>query len=401
LAINSVNAQDSVPQNVNDTLFFGQENFIINDTLANDTTKNEIIKIKKENFIKKLISGNLTWRFVAVPYVSYQPETNWGFGITGVYYLKPKKVDGKIGSITFTANYTLLNQFTSKVTTIAYLDKNQKWLLYGTVGFNRFPDKFYGIGNRLENIENQPIRYNSNNFAINLQPQTYVKGNWLIGLNAHFRWENAKADSAKFANIPLEKYGVYGFNEYFMLGFGGVISYDTRDNFYYPSKGMFFKTILTYYPKIGKNSYQMGKFQADFRHYIPIYKELIFAYQFSTEWNFAGDKPFQMLSTIGGIELLRGIRQGNWRNDVMAVLQTELRIPVWRIIKLAAFASIGDVYSLENWQWAMPKISYGIGLRLRFNKSKSNLRIDVSRNNYDKKFTKDTFSWYVTVNEAF
>ena len=159
---------------------------------------------------------------------------------------------------------------------------------------------------------------------------------------------------------------------------------------------MLLKNILTYYPKISEKSYQMGKIQSDFRHYIPIYKKLIFAYQFSTEWNFADKRPFQMLSTIGGMELLRGIRQNVWRNDVMAVLQTELRIPIWKIFKAAAFASIGDVYSLENWQWATPKIGYGVGLRIQFNKSKSNLRIDVARQNFG-----NNFSWYVTVNEAF
>ena len=392
-AINFVNAQNSVHQNLNDTLFFAQENFII----AEDTAQTDSIKIvKKENFIKKLISGNLTWSLVAIPFASYQPETNWGFGITGVYYLKPKKVDGKIGSVTFTATYTLNNQFTSKVTTIAYLDKNQKWLLYGTAGFNFFPDNFYGIGNQKKNLESQPIKYTSNNFALNLQPQTYIKGSWLLGISTHFRWENAKPDSVKFEQIPLQKYSVYGFKEYFMFGFGGVVSYDTRDNLYYPAKGMFFKSILTYYPKISEKSYQMGKIQSDFRHYIPIYKKLIFAYQFSTEWNFADKRPFQMLSTIGGMELLRGIRQNVWRNDVMAVLQTELRIPIWKIFKAAAFASIGDVYSLENWQWATPKIGYGVGLRIQFNKSKSNLRIDVARQNFG-----NNFSWYVTVNEAF
>ena len=388
LAINFVNAQDSVPQNASDTLYFVQKNFL------NDTIK--IDSVKKESFIKKLLSGNLAWSFVATPFADYRPETNWGFGVAGVYYIKSKNADKKTGNITFTTTYTLKNQFTFKATSTAYLDKKQKFMLYSVAELRHFPDNFYGIGNHTNNLLEEQIGYNSDNIAIILQPQTYIKGYWLLGFNTHFRWENAKADSAHFQQIPMQKYGVAGLNEFFMLGFGGVASHDSRDNLFYSQKGLFFKTTFTYYPKIAEKSYQMGRIQVDFRHFVPIYKEFVFAYQFFAEMNFAKQKPFQMFSTIGGAELLRGIRQSVWRDDVMAVLQTELRIPIWKIFKATVFAGIGDVYSLENWQWATPKIGYGVGLRIKFNKSKSNLRFDVARQNLGNKF-----SFYITVNEAF
>ena len=388
--INFVNAQDSASQNMSDTLFFEQEN------LLSEITKNDSVEAKKENFIKQLINGNLNWSFVATPYADYKPETNWGFGLTGAYYIKPKIENGKMGNINFTATYTLNNQFTFKMTSTAYLDKKQKYMLYSFADFRHFPDNFYGIGNYADNLLSEKISYNSDNIAIILQPQIYVKGNWLLGVNTHFRWEKAKADSTQFQQIPMDRYGVYGLNEFFMLGFGGVVSHDSRDNLFYAQKGLFFKTTFTYYPKIAKKSYQMGRIAVDFRHFIPIYKGLIFAYQLFAEVNIAKEKPFQMYSTIGGMELLRGIRQSVWRDDAMAVLQTELRIPIWKIFKAAVFAGIGDVYSLENWQWAMPKIGYGVGLRVKFNKSNSHIRFDVARQNFG-----NNFSFYITVNEAF
>jgi hypothetical protein len=375
--------QDSISDNLNNQ---------ISDTLFVEHKDS----VKKENFIKKILNGNLNWNFVATPFANYQPETNWGFGIAGAYYIKPKKFDGKAGTINFTATYTLKNQFSFKLTSIAYLDKKQKYMLYSTAAFNHYPDNFYGVGNNPKKIENQAISYNSDNIALVMQPQTHIKRNWLLGVNTHFRWEKTKADSTHFEPFLRKKYGVFGFNEYFMLGFGGVISYDSRDNLFYPDKGIFFKAVFTYYEKLSRKSYRMGKIQTDFRHFVPIYSQLIFAYQFSTEWTLANDKPFQMLSTLGGIELLRGIRSGVWRDDVMAVLQTELRIPVWKIFKVAAFASIGDVYNLSDWRFSTPKIGYGIGLRVKFNKSKANLRLDIARQNFG-----NNFSWYITVNEAF
>ena len=395
--INCVCAQNGVPQNMSDTLFFEQENVMPKDTAKIDT---KIDTIKKESFIKKVLTGNLNWNFVATPFVNFQNETNWGFGIAGAYYIKPKIEGKKTGNINFTATYTLKKQFKFNVTSITYLDKTQKWLLYSSFDFKHFPDNFYGIGNRKKNLLDKEIGYNSDNIEVKIQPQINIKGNWLLGINTHFRWENSQADSAIFADIPTKKYGVDGFNEYFMFGFGGVVSYDSRDNLFYSAKGLFFKTTFTYYPKIVKKSYQMGKIQVDFRHFIPIYKELIFAYQFVAEANLTNQKPFQMLSTIGGAELLRGIRQGVWRDDAMAVLQTELRIPIWKIFKAAVFAGVGDVYSLEKWQWATPKIGYGVGLRVKFNKSKANIRLDISRQNFGKNF-RDSLSYYITVNEAF
>jgi hypothetical protein len=388
LIINLINAQDSISEKP--------------DIQGSDTLFSVRKESVRENFIQKVLRGNLDWSFVATPFVDYQPETNWGFGIAGAYYIKPRKTGGKTGTLNFTATYTLKNQFSFKVTSIAYLDKKQRFMLYSSAAFNHYPDNFYGVGNRNENLADKVIAYNSDNVVLNVQPQTYIKGNWLLGINTHFRWEKAGADSINFEQIPKQKYNVFGFDEYFMLGFGGVIAYDSRNNLFYPDKGLFFKSILTYYEKIGKKSYRMGKIQTDFRHFIPIYKELIFAYQISTEWTFAAAKPFQMLSTIGGSELLRGIRTGFWRDDIMAVAQAELRIPIWNIFKAAVFCGIGDVYSLNdiknigNSHFSKPKIGYGIGLRVKFNKSKANLRLDLARQNFG-----NNFSWYITVNEAF
>ena len=398
-AINFVNAQDSVPQNVSDTLFFEQENIII----ANDTATTDSVEIpKKENLIKQLINGNLNWSLAIAPSINLQPETSWGFGFGGAYYIKPKIAGKKTGLINFSTIYTLRNQFFFKTSSTAYLDKEQKFVLYSSADFRHFPDNFYGIGNRKENLLQKKIGYNSNNITVILQPQRYLKRDWLVGINTHFRWENAKADSAHFKQLPMQIYGVDGFNEYFMLGFGGLVSHDSRDNILYPQKGLFLKTTFTFYPKICEKSYQMGRIAVDFRHFIPIYKGLIFAYQISSEMNFTnGQKPFQMLATIGGAELLRGVRQSNWRDDAMVALQAELRIPIWKIFKGAVFAGIGDVYSFENWQWAKPKVGYGAGLRINFNKSGANIRIDVARNNFDKSFRFNTFNWYITMNEAF
>jgi hypothetical protein len=349
-------------------------------------------------FFQNLFSGNLNWNFVVTPLVSYQPETSWAFGVAGAYYIKTEKKEGRTGVIGFNTAYTLKKQFNFNITSTVYFGKNQKWFLYANGGYKHYPDNFYGVGNVYENLlldtnnNLAPVPYNSNNFYLTLQPQRYVFGNWILGLNMALRWENIKGLDKNFE----QHYAIKGLDNYLMAGIGGVLSYDSRNNFFYPSKGMFFKSVIAHYEPILGSSYRMMKAQIDFRQYLTLYKEFIFAYQFISEWTIGQDKPFQMLSTIGGTDILRGIREKVWRDDVMATMQTELRIPVWKIFRASVFCGIGDVYSLKRWEFTTPKIAYGVGLRVQFNKSKANLRIDVAKQNYNK-----DFAFYITVNEAF
>jgi outer membrane protein assembly factor BamA len=373
-----------------DSVFVPEGNMLIDSNLLKKKSKLGL-------FIKKVLDGELNWNFVITPLAAYQPETNWSFGMAGAYYLKSKKIGGRTGSIGFNASYTLNKQFNFNILSTIYFDKNQKWFLYSNVGFKHYPDNFYGIGNHPDNLLSNSFSYNSDNFYFTAQPQMFFKGNWIAGINLALRWENAFAGTNNLlGKTAMIEYSIKGFEKYFMLGYGGVLSYDSRDNLFYPNKGIFFKGVVTDYKQIFGSSYQMVKAQVDFRQYIPLYKEFILAWQFFTEWTFADEKPFQMLSTIGGLEMLRGVRLKMWNDDVSAVVQAELRIPVYSIFKAAVFAGIGDVYNLSSWQFAKPKIAYGIGLRVKFNKSKAHIRFDAARQNYD-----NSFSYYITVNEAF
>jgi hypothetical protein len=349
-------------------------------------------------FFQNLFSGNLNWNFVITPLVSYQPETLWGFGVAGAYYIKTKKKEGRTGIIGFNSAYTLKKQFNFNINSTVYFGKNQKWFLYANVGYRHFPDNFYGIGNKYGNLlltsnnKLAPIPHNSNNFYLTLQPQRYVFGNWILGSNVTLRWENINGLNK---NIE-QRYAIKGLDNYLMVGVGEVLSYDSRNNFFYPSKGMFFKYVVSHYEPFIGSSYRMTKVQVDYRQYLKIYREFIFAYQFISECVIGHDKPFQMLPTLGGSDILRGVREKVWRDDMMAALQAELRIPIWKIFRASVFCSMGDVYNFKKWEFTMPKIGYGVGLRVQFNKSKANLRFDVAKQNYSK-----DFAYYITVNEAF
>ena len=362
----------------------------------------------------------MNWNFMALPYPSYSPETSWQFGITGVWYFHTSKQSTQFSDLNFDMGYTLNRQWYVNANSRIYFNSSTRWYLDAYLSAKHYPDLFFGTTNDIDSVYNPAIRYTSNFIDIQAKPSFYISKHWLIGANLRLRYENSTQSTEYRVQstddnshlIPQHSLLTHnGFGENIFLGIGGAISYDTRSNNYYPLHGLFFKTTITYYQQFAltdtrhetrdtrqTKNFQLStfNFQIDLRHYIPLYKELILAWNFRNEWALGNNIPFQLLPTIGGQDLVRGIRQNKFKNNTLFALQAELRIPIWRFLKAAVFGSIGDVYNYNNWHWTTPKIGYGVGLRACIHQAKTNIRFDVARQNYS-----NDWSFYFTVKEAF
>ena len=335
---------------------------------------------------------------MALPYPSYSPETSWQFGITGVWYFHTSKQNTQFSDLNFDMGYTLNRQWYVNANSRIYFDNTTRWYLDAYLSAKHYPDLFFGTTNNIDSVYNPALRYTSNFIDLQARPSFYISKHWLAGANIRFRYENSiigqQNNNSQFSILNSQFHN--GFGKNIFLGIGGAISYDTRSNNYYPLHGLFFKTTITYYQQFISNNSASANIQLDLRQYIPLYKELIFAWNLRSECATGNDIPFQLLPTIGGQDLVRGIRQNKFKDNTLFALQTELRIPIWRFLKGAVFASIGDVYNYNNWQWTTPKIGYGIGLRACIHQAKTNIRFDIARQNYS-----NDWSFYFTVKEAF
>ena len=385
----------------------------------------------------------MNWNFMALPYPSYSPETSWQFGITGVWYFHTSKQNTQFSDLNFDMGYTLNHQWYLNANSRIYFNTSTRWYLDAYLSAKHYPDLFFGTTNNIDSVYNPALQYTSNFIDIQARPSFYITKHWLAGATLRLRYENSiisqqstvnsqhssdwsdESDKSDKSDKTLNSQLYNGFGENLFLGIGASIFYDTRSNNYYPLNGLFFKTTITYYQQFSLNSQQStlssqknsplilgglaeggeGSFliphssfliQLDLRHYIPLYKELILAWNFRSEIAVGNNVPFQLLPTIGGQDLVRGIRQNKFKDNTLFALQTELRIPIWRFLKGAVFASIGDVYNYNNWHWATPKIGYGVGLRACIHQAKTNIRFDVARQNYS-----NDWSFYFTVKEAF
>ena len=132
-----------------------------------------------------------------------------------------------------------------------------------------------------------------------------------------------------------------GWKPYFLLGGGGVITYDSRNNLFYPTKGILGSASLVHFDPLWGSSYNIVQLGLDFRQYIALYKQHVFAWQFVTDWRLGNSIPFQMLTTIGSNQLLRGIPGGLFRDNVMATIQGGISVPSLQKYQRSCFRFFG------------------------------------------------------------
>jgi outer membrane protein assembly factor BamA len=232
-----------------------------------------------------------------------------------------------------------------------------------------------------------------------VQPQYIVSRHFFVGGTLSTRYERIRTDSTFESNkgAILEQYGRYGWDPYSQWTIGLIAAYDTRDNQFYPQKGIFAKSSIDVSKAGWGSSYSLKELGFDFRQYLPLFDKQVFAWQFYYNSIF-GDKgiPFQLLPTVGGRDMLRGFREGMYRDNVMMMVQTEYRLPIYKRLKGAIFCSAGDVMNSSGYHIDKLKVAYGAGLRYRLNDARVHLRLDLAKNNYG-----DDLQVYITATEAF
>jgi outer membrane protein assembly factor BamA len=329
-----------------------------------------------------------------IPHASYQQETSVAPGFAGGYYFKSKDIS-RISSISGSAVYTFRNQFIFNITPKIYFGQ-AKWFLYSNLNLRNYPDYYYGIGNSRGETEQA---FTSQNLSLLLQPQYIVSKHFFLGASVSARIERLKTDSTfgYVRDIIFQQFGSEGWEPYSQVSVGLVAAYDSRDNQFYPQNGIFAKTSYTVSKAGWASSYSLQHLSLDYRHFLPVFSSHVLAWQVYGDAVFGRNGiPFELLPTVGGRDLMRGFRQGMYRENVLLMAQTEYRLPVYKRLKAAVFCAVGDVMNSSDYQIDKLKVAYGAGLRYRLNDARVHLRLDFARNNYG-----DKLQFYITATEAF
>lgn len=329
--------------------------------------------------------------FVPFPVVFYTPETGFGGGAALIYYYNPhpENPDSKNNNISAVAFYTAKNQFLLALNSDVFFNTD-KYMFSANTGFSKFPSKFYGIGSNTEEDDEEDFTYLElgieTSFKFKLKKEMYI-GPALYFL--HLK-EEETADSMQLASglIPGSEGGSYP-------GVGFQYSWDTRDLYYYPSKGHFFEVKTAFYGGILGGDSDFSKITVDFRKYFSIHKNHIIAVQFLSEF-LDGGVPFREMPAVGGDKILRGYYGGRYIDKNLIVLQAEYRFPIYNRFRGALFAGAGEVFpEYDNFNGKNIKYSGGLGFRYALDKEqKINIRIDFG-------FGENDSGFYFQVMEAF
>lgn len=343
-------------------------------------------KEKDKDKAKQKTSG-LLW----LPVIYYTPETEWAFGVGGMFYFRASgaRLSTRPSNIGVFLVYTLKKQFMIDIAPDLYF-KNEEYRLEGNISFMKFVDKFYGVGKDTSIDDEEEYTSRTSRFRIHLLKRIHPKLNF--GVRYYFQHDKI---------VEVEKDGqlagreILGSTEGTVSGLGLVMNWDTRDNIFCCSSGNYHQLSATLYRKTLGSDYNFTSYKLDLRKYVSLFSSHVLAFQGLVNF-ISGHPPLQMLALFGGESTMRGYYLGRYRDKNMIAFQMEYRMPLWKRIGLVGFIGYGDVaakvsqFDLNNF-----KHSVGFGIRYMLNpEEKLNIRLDIG-------FGKGTTGVYFTASEAF
>jgi len=347
------------------------------------------------------------------PAISYSPETKLTLGVIGYRYLDLTKSDHSTvrSFVNFVAVYTTANQAIVESNWDVFTDGN-KYRTRGQIGFTRFPDRNYGLGNNADalvheynlgqsGIEDTTVQ-NYKRFStmrLIFQPTVLkeVKHGFYAGLIAdiEYQWNYEDlADSLLVLNqqdeIVLLENNTLGLRS----GLGFNLVWDNRDNIFNPRTGSFVDLNNKYFGGYLGSDYRYITVKLDARKYLNPVSNHTLALRGILNFRYTSDPtlPLRGLSRVGGSMLVRGYFQGTYQDSHMVAFETAYRLPFWKDDNIApfgkfwkrmglvAFFSGAQVYGeKETFGFSRFNLAAGGGLRILFNaESGVNLRIDYA-----------------------
>ncbi len=354
-------------------LFFLINVYAFSQTQISQSTKQQ--DTLKSSFDRFNAKAERLFKIIPVPFVTYTQETGTLFGLSKFNLFRLSKEDTisqpskVVGSITVSTN----GYMSMGGGTVFNFGKGQYYIITG-FGVKQFPEYILGIGNDVS-IDNVELTIVSE-WLIKFNALHEAKENFYVGINYDFAnyWDIEKEDSS-FLIIN----NITGANGGIISGFGPSIIYDSRDNRYNASKGVFFLASYSTFQKFTGSDFIFNSIKIDFRKYFNPWLKHVIAFQIANDYHY-GNVPYFHLSLMGGSDRMRGYYKGAVRDKLLIDSQIAYRMPVWKIFGLAAFFGAGRVY--PDYEYLTFKDLYyagGVGLRIRVDsENNTNLRLDFA-----------------------
>ncbi len=281
-----------------------------------------------------------TWGYAPIVVPFYMPDTGFGGAVSVITYWNSDRSASRPDTAVLTAAYTENGQFFSGFNIDKYFF-GENLLLTGKVGFNDWENTFYGIGG------DPPPEYSSDyeekfttsgydfsgGFAWRLARDVYLGPRWTFESNDMDELED---------DGWLPGSGLPGLNGGDVSGPGLLLTLDTRDKAFYPTRGLMLEASFDRFDEDFGSDFNYDYFRTDFRIYRSIKPGHIIAGQLELDYT-DGDLPFYSYPDLASRGNMRGLESGKFIDKVRFAGQAEYRFPVWRRFGGVLFASAGNV----------------------------------------------------------
>ena len=333
-------------------------------------------------------------RFIAYPTIAYTPETRWEFGISALLvYHAARDTTNRLSEINAFTFITLEQQYGLWLDHALYSDQN-KWFFLGSLRWQSFPLRYYGIGPETPTEYSHVVE--GNYFLLRERFLRRVFSSVYTGLEVDIQrlggTRFVPSDPDNMEALPL---GAGGGTNY---GLGWGLVYDNRHNILNVRSGFFGEVAFLRYNLFGAPEDRFSKTSVDLRYYQPTFKDQVLAFQVFGI-NGAGPVPFNLMAEMGGEVIMRGFYRGRYRDNALFATQAEYRwlpFPFSKRFGAAVFASYGNVadrwqdLGQTDWKWAA-----GGGIRfLLFPRKDIFTRLDYA-------LTREGSGIYFYIGEAF
>ena len=345
--------------------------------------------VKSEEKKEEEKKDKIGW--VAFPIVFYSSDTSLGFGGSAVLFKDIFKDEyiNKSQSFAIVLFYTLRNQLLNANVGNIYWDK-ANWHWGSKLIFSKYPTDFYGIGNHTDSGNGEVFEPFSFQFENDIDYRIWRALYGGITLTQGY-YKLLNADDGGLA----DRYFDDNRKEGFISGAGFKLSYDSRNDSFFPTSGIKGETSFQYFPSWLGSQYSFYRYQFDIRGYIPFFFDSVIALQAVFDV-VEGKAPLSFLPSLGSKDLLRGYPGGRYRDNIYIASQIEYRFPIWWRFGGVLFFGVGKVQH-EMMEFFFKDLKYAGGFGVRFqlnNKKRINFRFDMG-------FTPEGFNFYFNLLEAF
>lgn len=326
------------------------------------------------------------YKLQALPSAFYTPETSWGLGATFLGFYTPQDTNTHESNAQLFLDFTFRKQISFQGDFAIYTKKN-RYFLTGSHDISKFPEFYFGIGNK-NNVDDGTL-INISYADIKLNGLKKLKNSYYAGFTLHHQTLLSSDHTIVQNGIAIDDMG------YATTGIGFTLMIDKRNNMLCPEDGWFFKNTTSQYFDHSHETKGFLSNNLDVRYY------KTFKYNFVSNSAFycvnnIGHTPFRMMPYLGGARYMRGYYAGRFRDNNMTALQTEIRKHAFWRIGFAAFGGFGQVYeNVRDFSFNRFHYNYGLGMRFKITKdSPANIRFDIGK-------TADSYGMYIVFAEAF